>query len=96
MKRVFIQTPFPLRNNCEDLKDLEEIINEDLGITIKFECYEWEEDDQTGYFDVEEKDMRKVVEYIYDYGDISCYDGAPRAEIDEDGNYIAMQNEIEL
>jgi len=77
MKTIFISTPYPIVNSSSGIAGLINHVKEELGIDINIIPYEWEEDNQTGTFEVEEENWYKVVKSIHEYGDAQCFHSEP-------------------
>ena len=94
MKKIFIQVPYPVSDESEELAGLCDWVKEQTGLPIIIHSYDWEEDNQPGYFEVEESDADTVVSAIYEYGDTACFDGEPVFELNNEGNVCGYPNMI--
>lgn len=72
-----IYTSFPFPFSKEDVRPIEKYVKKETGIKITISYYEWEEDNQTGFFEVEEEFWKKVVKAIHDFGDSQCFFSPP-------------------
>jgi len=95
MKKIFISTPFPIIKNSEQLQDIQSHVKEELNIDIKIVPYEWEEDNQTGTFEVEDEQADDVICILHEFGDVQCFYAEPNMIYDEQGRTMGWSNAID-
>jgi len=94
MKKIFISTPYPIVNDG-DQTGVENFVKEELNIEIKIIPHEWDEDNQTGYFYVQDSLAIDVIEIVHEYGDAQCFWDEPKMEYDDEGRTMGWSNIIE-
>lgn len=85
MKRIYVSFPFPYDE--EYINPIEEFVKKETNISISIKYHDWDDDNQTGYFDIEENNWKHVVKAIHDFGDAQCFHDEPTLDVRDGKTY---------